>query len=134
MTGTSIAAPFVSGVAALLLQAYPDATPNEIRSRLVAGAAFGILSDSSEYPNRLLSTEYIDEPLSQPEQVPTQAPSYNPLNPHSPADATFSPTNEIVWGCGMILVSRCNDNDDCCSRACYRFRFFGKRCWFSSNI
>ncbi|MEE8422843.1 MAG: S8 family peptidase [Dehalococcoidia bacterium] len=38
MGGTSAAAPVVSGVAALMLEAHPDLTPDEVKARLVASA------------------------------------------------------------------------------------------------
>jgi serine protease AprX len=38
MSGTSVAAPMVSGAAALLLQVYPDLTPDQVKDRLMATA------------------------------------------------------------------------------------------------
>ena len=38
MGGTSAAAPVVSGVVALMLDAHPELSPNEVKARLVAGA------------------------------------------------------------------------------------------------
>lgn len=38
MSGTSMASPFVAGVAGLIKSAYPEATPTEIRERLIYGS------------------------------------------------------------------------------------------------
>jgi subtilisin family serine protease len=40
--GTSAAAPHVSGIAALILSVRPDATPEEVKEWLCAGASGGI--------------------------------------------------------------------------------------------
>lgn len=38
MTGTSVSAPFVAGVAALLLQKFPELKPNEVKARIMYSA------------------------------------------------------------------------------------------------
>jgi hypothetical protein len=54
-SGTSAAAPFVAGVAALALQKYPDATPASIAQTLVSQATLDtITSAGAGSPNRLL--------------------------------------------------------------------------------
>lgn len=53
MSGTSMAAPHVVGVAALLLQAYPGAPVSTIRDRMAAAAVAKTFSTSS--PSRLLN-------------------------------------------------------------------------------
>lgn len=55
MTGTSVAAPHVAGTAALVLAAYPEATPEEVQALIVAAATEGALTDIGEgSPNLLL--------------------------------------------------------------------------------
>ncbi|KAG2443499.1 hypothetical protein HXX76_001852 [Chlamydomonas incerta] len=44
-TGTSMAAPFVSGVAALYLESHPGATPDDVSQRLLRSAAAGAVAD-----------------------------------------------------------------------------------------
>ena len=51
MSGTSMACPHVSGVAALLLSEQPDLTPEQVRDTLVCYSATGLL-DSWQYNYR----------------------------------------------------------------------------------
>jgi subtilisin family serine protease len=46
LTGTSMAAPLVSGLAALWLQTHPTATPAEVRAAIVRAATRGAVSDA----------------------------------------------------------------------------------------
>ena len=46
-SGTSVSAPSVAGVAALLRQAFPGATASQIRNAIIASANSGLLSDGS---------------------------------------------------------------------------------------
>jgi hypothetical protein len=55
MSGTSMAAPHVTGAAALLLSGSPNATPAQVRQALIEGATTGVLSNVGPgSPNRLL--------------------------------------------------------------------------------
>ena len=55
MTGTSIAAPHVTGTAALWLSLNPSASPSEIKSLILASATQGAVTDpGTGSPNRLL--------------------------------------------------------------------------------
>ncbi|PKV82845.1 S8 family peptidase [Streptomyces sp. TLI_146] len=57
LTGTSMAAPHVTGAAALWLSAHPDARPADVQQRLTDTATRGAVSDAgSGTPNRLLYT------------------------------------------------------------------------------
>ena len=62
ITGTSMAAPMVSGVAALHLQAKPKATPAQIKARLLA--------DASE-PELYIPEYRRNDPNGRPEYIPT---------------------------------------------------------------
>lgn len=58
-TGTSMAAPHVSGVVALYLQSNRTASPAAVRSALVGNSTAGVVSNpGQESPNRLLFTNY----------------------------------------------------------------------------
>jgi subtilisin family serine protease len=59
ISGTSMAAPHVAGVAALYLQANPTASPSAVRNALVANATKSVVkSAGSGSPNNLLFTNY----------------------------------------------------------------------------
>ena len=58
ISGTSMAAPHVAGVAALYLQSNPGASPQVVRDALYAGTTKGIVTSSSTANNHLLYTDY----------------------------------------------------------------------------
>jgi subtilisin family serine protease len=59
ISGTSMAAPHVAGVAALYLQSNPTATPAAVANALTSGATLNkVTSAGSGSPNRLLFTAY----------------------------------------------------------------------------
>ncbi len=56
MSGTSMAAPHVAGVAALILSTYPTYAPNQVRASMVAGATPNVVtSPGTGSPNLLLT-------------------------------------------------------------------------------
>ena len=58
-SGTSMAAPHVSGVVALYLQTHRTASPAAVRSALVGASTVGVVGDAGrETPNRLLYSNY----------------------------------------------------------------------------
>jgi len=62
MNGTSSAAPFVAGAAALYLSAHPTASPAEVRTALVRNATSGVLRGvPADTPNLLLSVAFLNE-------------------------------------------------------------------------
>tara|TARA_B100001248_G_scaffold262731_1_gene261821 strand:+ start:178 stop:1608 length:1431 start_codon:yes stop_codon:yes gene_type:complete len=63
ISGTSMAAPHVAGVAALILSAFPEASPQQVRDAIVDNALLGQIEDAKEQsPNALLNTEFIRIP------------------------------------------------------------------------
>jgi hypothetical protein len=60
-SGTSLAAPFVTGVAALLLEQYRSLTPAQVKTTIVETATPDVLTNLSDSPNRLL---FIPSPVT----------------------------------------------------------------------
>lgn len=55
LTGTSMAAPFVAGAAALYIEAYPHLSALQIRERILSDATMDAVKDARNTPNRLLN-------------------------------------------------------------------------------
>jgi len=58
ISGTSMATPHTTGVAALYLQANPGATPQQVRDALFANTTKGVVTTSKTANNHLLFTNY----------------------------------------------------------------------------
>ena len=58
ISGTSMATPHTTGVAALYLQANPGATPQQVRDALYANTTKGVVTSSKTANNHLLFTNY----------------------------------------------------------------------------
>ncbi|WP_026932336.1 S8 family peptidase [Glycomyces tenuis] len=59
ISGTSMATPHVAGVAALYLEANPEATPAEVAEALTSNAVPDIVGETNGSPNLLLNTEFL---------------------------------------------------------------------------
>merc|ERR1719195_434211 len=84
LSGTSMACPHVSGVAALLLSAEPAMNPEEVERRIVGAAHMSKVQDSRGSPNRLLF-------MGSLAVTPTPAPTPLPPTP-SPLVGTPAPS------------------------------------------
>ncbi|MEM9456747.1 MAG: S8 family serine peptidase [Myxococcota bacterium] len=61
LSGTSMAAPHVAGVAALILEGNPSASPAEITAALLDNATPDLVPNPKGSPNLLLSTEFLGD-------------------------------------------------------------------------
>ena len=91
MSGTSMATPHVTGVAALYLENNPTASPATVRNAIVNGATTDVVIDAgSDSPNRLLYSAFVDSP------------------PTGPANDNFSSAQVISGSSGTIAGSNVN--------------------------
>lgn len=77
ISGTSMASPHVAGVAALYLDAFPNATPFQVAAALIEAAQPNVLSNvGSGSPNLLLQNDFDGGPV--PTITPTPTPTATP--------------------------------------------------------
>jgi len=113
MSGTSMAAPHVTGAAALYLADHPTATPQQVRDALVNSATPNkVTSPGSGSPNLLLfvgggtppspspTPTTSPTPSPSPTQSPTPSPTTPPTTPPTtaPPGTTFSNENDFAIG------------------------------------
>jgi subtilisin family serine protease len=109
MSGTSMAAPHVTGAAALYLADHPSATPQQVRDALVNSATPNkVTSPGSGSPNLLLFVGGGTPPSPSPTPTtsptpspsPTQSPTPSPTTPPTtaPPGTTFSNENDFAIG------------------------------------
>jgi len=98
-SGTSFASPHVAGVAALYLSANPSATPSQVASAILGGAAPNLVgSATAGTPNLLLQSRVSGGSTTPPPTDTTSTPAPAPTPP--PPTSTPSPTVTFtVNGC-----------------------------------
>jgi len=106
-SGTSMAAPLVTGTIAMALQSHPTLTMQQAYNLIVSNATTGVLSNlGSGSPNRLLYSQGLDpgpSPTSPPPSSPAPS-SPPPTSPPPPGSTRYECENAVVGG-GATIAS-----------------------------
>ncbi len=105
LSGTSMAAPVATGVAALYLQTHPTATPAEITTFLTSGAIKGVLTElGAGSPDGLISTQ-VASPAISVMPVGTLAFGTSSVGvPTSPQTVTITSSGDAALQLGAITL------------------------------
>lgn len=109
-SGTSMAAPLVTGTIAMALQSHPNLTMQQAYNLIVNNATTGVLSNIGNSPNRLLYSLGLDPgqpptsppPSSAPPTSPPTSPP--PSSPPPPGSTRYEAENGVVGG-GATIAS-----------------------------
>jgi subtilisin family serine protease len=91
MSGTSMAAPHVAGVAALYLAGTPSATPATVHAAVNDGATSGVITDTSGSPNRLAFSRLV------PVEAPSPPAATAPDAPATPKASAAKRAIKVAW-------------------------------------
>jgi hypothetical protein len=130
LSGTSMAAPHVAGVAALLLEEEPELSPIRVLDKMLTSATRNVVTNSGAgSPDRMLYTGDITGPAPvreiEPEPVPVLDPEPEPVpDPGPEPEPEPVPTPPT---CSAKSES-CTTDSDCCSKKCKGGGPKGKSC------
>ena len=93
LSGSSMAAPMVAGVAALYLQAHPTASSSTVASAIMSASTTGVLDTlGTTSPNKLLYSLVNGSPTPTPTPTPTVTPTPTPTPTPAPTPSTVKVT------------------------------------------
>lgn len=109
LRGTSFSAAYVSGLAALIRDRFPDATADQVRQRIIATA------HGSGHRDRSIGYGVIDPVAALTAQLPTAAMDSDPATGHVAAPAPEAPASMTPWiiagagllGGGIVVAAIC---------------------------
>jgi hypothetical protein len=104
VSGTSLSAPFVSGIIALRLQQFPHSTPLEIYNWVINNAKSGILLENSLYSSPNLFVRLVSSPSKELVNF-NDSPILKPSIPTNPSSKL--PLGIIFISIGSILGASC---------------------------
>lgn len=97
-SGTSYAAPFAGGVAALYLQSHSAATPSQVITAITSHATSGKLSSiGTGSPNLLLHSLFVDASISGPSSIYTPGTYTWQVNPSGGHGSGYTYKWEVTW-------------------------------------
>lgn len=145
MNGTSMAAPHVAGVAALVLSSYATYTPAQVRNVLVSGATTDIVKSQGTGSPNLLLTNLFTADTSSPPPADTTTPPKDTVTTPPVATPALAVTRQVqrnsnnaklawsgvsgssteVWRNGVRVLTTANDgnhDDKKLARGTYSYR------------
>jgi serine protease AprX len=104
MSGTSMAAPVVSGAVAMILEKYPSLTPDTVKARLMSSADKWSMSDGTSSV-MALGAGYVNVPAAMRSTVVATSSALSPtVSPDSAGNLVVS-MDRAMWGTGWTDLS-----------------------------